>query len=136
MGFYGEGSYISEPWNRLDFIVVVTSGVPGVSALRTFRVLRPLKSLNAVPELQKIVKGILRAGAGILDVGVVLLFVFTIFGIMGVNLFGTGGQMHRLCRATPFPVNELDPWRRLLRVRVPPWRTGKQQRPPVHRLGL
>mmetsp|Transcript_73765 Transcript_73765/g.210346 ORF Transcript_73765/g.210346 Transcript_73765/m.210346 type:complete len:1047 (-) Transcript_73765:287-3427(-) len=112
MGFYDPagGAYLSEYWNCLDFLVVVTSiapwvpFIPNVSAIRTFRVLRPLKSLNAVPKLKVIVVGMLEAVSGICDVGVVLLFVFTIFGIMGVQLFGTSGAMHQQCRATPFPV--------------------------------
>ena len=51
-----EGSYINDRWNKLDFLVVVTSlltvddssFLPNVSSLRTFRVLRPLRSLSSV----------------------------------------------------------------------------------------
>lgn len=55
MGFIGKGSYLADRWNWLDFIVVVigyVSKLPKVdnlSALRTFRVLRPLRTLSAIP---------------------------------------------------------------------------------------
>lgn len=53
MGFFiGPGAYLHNGWNWIDFIVVITSllqslpGMPNVSFLRTFRVLRPLRTLN------------------------------------------------------------------------------------------
>jgi hypothetical protein len=59
MGFVGgAGSYLSDGWNWLDFLVVagglmaLVPGVPNVSVLRAFRVLRPLRSLRALPKLK------------------------------------------------------------------------------------
>lgn len=147
MGFVGENTYLADNWNRLDFLVVATSileylPVDGVEVgfLRTFRVLRPLKSLNSVPELQRLVVSMMKALQPLMythkhactracanvcyvwlcmiptrhldlqnpatnrSVVMVLLFTFTIFGIAGVNLFGTNGAMHYRCRATPYPV--------------------------------
>lgn len=51
-GFYGPGSYLSDRWNWLDFLVVIsglvsfTPNVPNMSAIRTLRVLRPLKMIS------------------------------------------------------------------------------------------
>ena len=59
MGFISNtGSYINDRWNKLDFLVVITSlltvddssFLPNVSSLRTFRVLRPLRSLSSVSD--------------------------------------------------------------------------------------
>merc|ERR1712185_94964 len=108
MGFAGKRSYLDDPWNDLDFVVVVTGlaalspKMGGVSCIRTFRVLRPLKTVTSVPGLQKLVVGMLRAIPELGSVLVVLVFVFCIFGILGVQLFA--GRLHTRCRTTPFPV--------------------------------
>ena len=58
-----KGSYLRNPWNIMDFIVVVSGFLPylipqsadegeagpDLSTLRTFRVLRPLKLVSGVP---------------------------------------------------------------------------------------
>jgi len=66
MGFFsGEGSYLRDGWNCLDFVVVSASAITevikvldpdqkensGVAALRTFRLLRPLRLLGRVKAL-------------------------------------------------------------------------------------
>jgi len=62
LGVYGELSYFADSWNWLDFLVVVSSlvslapGVANVNFLRTFRVLRPLKSLRSLPGVGDIVE--------------------------------------------------------------------------------
>ena len=60
MGFWShKNSYLRDNWNCLDFLIVLTSivglvdiGDLNMSAIRTFRVLRPLKTLSALPGLQ------------------------------------------------------------------------------------
>lgn len=53
--------YLRDGWNWLDFIVVITSliqslpGMSNVSALRTFRLFRPLRSLSAFPAMRVLV---------------------------------------------------------------------------------
>lgn len=50
-----QGCYLRDPWNWLDFIVVITAllnflpGMQNISGLRTFRIFRPLRSLSAFP---------------------------------------------------------------------------------------
>lgn len=110
MGFMGEqGTYLQDPWNNLDFIVVVTAWIPlllkvrmNFGIIRIFRVLRPLKSVNALPELQKIIISMFRAIPALLSVLVLLLFTYLVAGILGMQLFS--GKMHTRCRLTPFPV--------------------------------
>ena len=62
MGFIlGRNSYLSDGWNWLDFIVVVTSlleNVPAmknISGLRTFRLFRPLRSLTTMPSMKLLI---------------------------------------------------------------------------------
>jgi hypothetical protein len=62
-------SYLRNPWNWLDFVVVVVawlerSGVgENMSALRTFRVLRPLRTLTTIPGMKLIIVSMMQAGA-------------------------------------------------------------------------
>ena len=51
-GFYfSKNSYIKDNWNKLDFVIVLTSlisyfaNLDSLSYLKVFRVLRPLKSI-------------------------------------------------------------------------------------------
>lgn len=52
---FDKRAYLTDAWNWLDFIVVVSSlltkvpGMKNVSGLRTFRLFRPLKSLTKLP---------------------------------------------------------------------------------------
>jgi hypothetical protein len=61
----GKGTYLSDAWNWLDFIVVITSilnvipSMKNVSALRAFRLFRPLKSLNTLPSMKILVSTLL-----------------------------------------------------------------------------
>lgn len=57
----GRTTYLHSPWNVLDFVVVVAGWLPylpginssgNVSAIRTVRVLRPLRTLAAIGELK------------------------------------------------------------------------------------
>ena len=103
-------SYFRDYWNILDFTVVfagwvaMTPGVPSVAVLRTFRALRPLRSVNALPELKALVICVLNSIPQLASVLILLGFVFILFGVGGVQMFG-GPMMHARCRLTPWPVN-------------------------------
>jgi len=60
----GHKTYFKDPWNALDFIIVISGlvefildvlNLKGVNlkGLRTLRVLRPLKGLKTIPSLRK-----------------------------------------------------------------------------------
>ena len=111
MGFVlGKGSYLRNAWNWIDMVVVYAGiigfiqipGAPSISVLRAVRVIRPLKSLTAIPRLRALVGAILSAVPDLLGVVAVLGLLFTIFGILGLDLFS--GLMHFRCRLTEFPV--------------------------------
>lgn len=56
-----ENSYLRDYWNLLDILVVITGWIglfssgEGISVIRTFRLLRPLRSINSIPELKLLV---------------------------------------------------------------------------------
>lgn len=66
MGFIlSEGCYLWDMWNWLDFIVVITGimsifpNISNVSALRTFWLFRPLRSLTTMPSMRILVETLL-----------------------------------------------------------------------------
>ena len=113
MGFFWDkGSYLRDPWNWLDFIVVVMGyvsmlpGVENVSALRTFRILRPLKTMTTIPGMKVIVKSILAAMPALFNVLLLTMFVFFVFGIFGIQLWtGTFFSFLLLYDASTVPTN-------------------------------
>ncbi|GBG24665.1 Voltage-dependent L-type calcium channel subunit alpha-1S [Hondaea fermentalgiana] len=94
LGFISQrGTYLRDGWNLLDFVVVFVgwlSYVPGIanlSALRTFRVLRPLRTLSSIPGMRPIVSALIASIRSMLHVMLLCLFLFTVFGIVGLQLF-------------------------------------------------
>ncbi|PWA21312.1 hypothetical protein CCH79_00018439 [Gambusia affinis] len=60
LGVIGEKGYLGDTWNRLDFFIVIVGMLEysldghnvSLSAIRTVRVLRPLRAINRVPSHQ------------------------------------------------------------------------------------
>lgn len=106
-----ETSYLRDAWNWLDFIVVVTgilqmtnamTSTEGVGFLRMFRILRPLRSLNAVPQMKVLVNTVLSSVPRLGNVTLMAAFLFVSFGILGISLFG--GVFYRSCRSMAQPL--------------------------------
>eukprot|EP00898_Chlorokybus_atmophyticus_P005124 jgi/Chlat1/5612/Chrsp369S09000 len=102
MGFvFGKGTYLRDPWNGLDFVVVVLGlaqylpGVGNFTALRTVRVLRPLRAINRVKGMRVLVATLLKSLPMLFDVVLLCGFVYFVFGIAGVETFA--GQMRYAC---------------------------------------
>ena len=96
-GFIQEdGSYLRETWSQMDFFIVVTSvidasfqsvNIPIIKILRLLRILRPLRFISHNSSMKTIVVALVSSMSAILNVGVVVLCVFLMFAILGVNLF-------------------------------------------------
>mmetsp|Transcript_3541 Transcript_3541/g.12709 ORF Transcript_3541/g.12709 Transcript_3541/m.12709 type:complete len:1714 (-) Transcript_3541:989-6130(-) len=102
MGFYvGEGTYLKDGWNVMDFLVVIlgllafTPFVDNFTAIRTVRVLRPLRTITGVEGMRVLVVTLLKSLPMLLDVLVLVSFAFFIFGIVGVQLFAE--KMRNTC---------------------------------------
>ena len=89
-------SYLRDPWNCMDgFIVVIaifgkimsSANMGWVRALRTMRVLRPLRVISRVQELKVVVNALLNSMPGLANVLLVSLLFWVIFGILGMQLF-------------------------------------------------
>ena len=94
--FCDDGAYIRDPWNCMDGFIVAISifakamdsgGMEWVRALRTMRVLRPLRVISRVPELKVVVNALFRSLPGLGNVFLVSLLFWLIFGILGMQLF-------------------------------------------------
>jgi hypothetical protein len=103
LGFLlNQGSYLRDAWNALDFVIIVSGYMgmflegPGVnlSALRSFRVIRPLRTISSVAGLRIIVSALINALPLLRDSLLVLLFFFLVFAIAGSQLF-TGALKNR-----------------------------------------
>jgi hypothetical protein len=92
MGFIcNQRSYLRDAWNILDFVIITSgymsmflegSGV-NLSALRSFRVIRPLRTISSVAGLRVIVSSLINALPLLRDSLLVLLFFFLVFAIAG-----------------------------------------------------
>jgi len=75
---------------------------PNLSALRSFRVLRPLRSISKLPGLRKIIGALLESARDLTNVMLVLAFLVVCFSITGMQFWK--GLLHARCRITPYPV--------------------------------
>lgn len=95
MGFiFNKGAYLRDSWNILDCIIVtsgyvgmLSSGGTNLSVLRSFRVIRPLRTISSIEGLRVIVSALVASLPLLRDTILVLLFFFIIFAIAGVQLF-------------------------------------------------
>nr|AWJ68265.1 putative voltage-gated sodium channel 3 [Hirudo verbana] len=89
----GDFTYLKDVWNWLDFIVVslayVTIAFPvgNLAVLRTFRVLRALKTVAVVPGLKTIVGALMEAVRRLRDVMILTVFVLSIFALVGLQIY-------------------------------------------------
>ncbi|XP_008562945.1 PREDICTED: sodium channel protein type 10 subunit alpha-like, partial [Galeopterus variegatus] len=88
-----EFTYLRDPWNWLDFSVISLAYVGaaidlrGISGLRTFRVLRALKTVSVIPGLKVIVGALIHSVRKLADVTILTIFCLSVFALVGLQLF-------------------------------------------------
>ncbi|CAF4094573.1 unnamed protein product [Adineta steineri] len=86
-------TFLRDPWNWLDFIVITIAYVAffvnlgKVAVLRTFRVLRALKTVAVVPGLKTIVSSLIQSFMSLRDVAILSAFILSIFALIGIQLY-------------------------------------------------
>ncbi|KAJ7984610.1 hypothetical protein DPEC_G00356560 [Dallia pectoralis] len=101
----GPFTFLRDPWNWLDFMVIsmayVTEFVDlgNVSALRTFRVLRALKTITVIPGLKTIVGALVQSVKKMGDVMILTVFALAVFALVGLQLFM--GNLRNKCIRWP-----------------------------------
>ncbi|XP_062420021.1 sodium channel, voltage gated, type VIII, alpha subunit b isoform X1 [Pungitius pungitius] len=113
-GFAIDGfTFLRDPWNWLDFMVIsmayITEFVDlgNVSALRTFRVLRALKTISVIPGLKTIVGALIQSVKKLSDVMILTVFCLSVFALIGLQLFM--GNLRQKCVIWPINMTEQYP---------------------------
>ncbi|RXN33507.1 sodium channel type 2 subunit alpha-like isoform X1 [Labeo rohita] len=101
----GKFTFLRDPWNWLDFSVILMAYVTefvnlgNVSALRTFRVLRALKTISVIPGLKTIVGALIQSVKKLSDVMILTVFCLSVFALIGLQLFM--GNLRQKCVKMP-----------------------------------
>ncbi|XP_005944690.1 sodium channel protein type 2 subunit alpha isoform X1 [Haplochromis burtoni] len=105
----GKFTFLRDPWNWLDFSVILMAYVTefvdmgNVSALRTFRVLRALKTISVIPGLKTIVGALIQSVKKLSDVMILTVFCLSVFALIGLQLFM--GNLRQKCVRIPLGSN-------------------------------
>ncbi|XP_032315074.1 sodium channel protein type 10 subunit alpha [Camelus ferus] len=105
-----EFTYLRDPWNWLDFSVITLAYIceaidrRGISGLRTFRVLRALKTVSVIPGLKVIVGALIHSVRKLADVTILTVFCLSVFALVGLQLFK--GNLKNKCVKNCTAVNE------------------------------
>ncbi|XP_021561541.1 sodium channel protein type 10 subunit alpha isoform X3 [Neomonachus schauinslandi] len=105
-----EFAYLRDPWNWLDFSVITlayigeTTDLRGISGLRTFRVLRALKTVSVIPGLKVIVGALIHSVRKLADVTILTVFCLSVFALVGLQLFK--GNLKNKCVKNCATLNE------------------------------
>ncbi|XP_026537116.1 sodium channel protein type 8 subunit alpha isoform X6 [Notechis scutatus] len=110
-GFCIDGfTFLRDAWNWLDFSVIMMAYITefvnlgNVSALRTFRVLRALKTISVIPGLKTIVGALIQSVKKLSDVMILTVFCLSVFALIGLQLFM--GNLRNKCVIWPIDLNE------------------------------
>ncbi|GIL93485.1 hypothetical protein Vretimale_19881 [Volvox reticuliferus] len=99
MTAFGPRGYFHDSWNRFDFFVVAVSVVSVVldfsdtrnlsfmPVLRVLRVVRVVRLVRQAKGMQKLLRTLITSLPALVNVGGVMLLIFFIFAVIGVNLF-------------------------------------------------
>uniref|UniRef100_A0A674KJ93 Sodium channel protein n=1 Tax=Terrapene triunguis TaxID=2587831 RepID=A0A674KJ93_9SAUR len=105
----GHFTFLRDPWNWLDFTVITFAyltefvDLGNVSALRTFRVLRALKTISVIPGLKTIVGALIQSVKKLSDVMILTVFCLSVFALIGLQLFM--GNLRHKCLLWPLNVS-------------------------------
>lgn len=110
LGFlFNKKAYLRDGWNCIDFFVVLTGVFEflpidiNLRALRTFRIMRPLRSINAMPSMRRLVTTLIMSLPDFANVIAFLLFLFLMISVIALHQFA--GKYTFKCRETSQPVN-------------------------------
>ncbi|CAF95935.1 unnamed protein product [Tetraodon nigroviridis] len=92
----------TDPWSPAYVTEFVDLG--NVSALRTFRVLRALKTISVIPGLKTIVGALIQSVKKLADVMILTVFCLSVFALIGLQLF-MGNLRQKCVRTTAHCVN-------------------------------
>jgi hypothetical protein len=99
---FGRFAYFRDPWNRIDFLVVVSgvlyislSVTSGLRGFRAFRAIRPVLCVPFLDGVRAIFQSLSASLSQLLNVAAIVMFSLIVFGVAGIQLFG--GIYRRRC---------------------------------------
>lgn len=118
--------YFKDPWNVFDFVIVLICFLPldtnYVAIFRMARVLRALRLVSALPQLQLLVTALLRSVPSLTYVGTLLSLHFYVYAVVGTFLFRENDPLHfgNLWNTslTLFQVLTMEGWPEYLRIQM------------------
>ncbi len=93
---FGPTTYLRDSWNVLDFFIVVASvvdtavsaiNIPMIKVLRLLRTFRPLRFITHNVNMRIIVTALFRSLGALLNTLIVIIVIWLMFSIVGVNFF-------------------------------------------------
>jgi len=99
--------YLDVNWNRLDFFIVLASvfsfildligrsSSQDLDVLRALRMLRPLRTVNSIPEMRVLIDSLGESAKPMANVMLLCLLLYLIFALIGQQLFS--GAMTQRC---------------------------------------
>lgn len=90
------GSYMRDRWNAFDFVIIISSLIPYITemslhinliGLRALRVLHPLRTIHSVRSIKIILNAFLASIPLLIDTFIILVFVYLLFAVSGLQLF-------------------------------------------------
>lgn len=85
-------TYLRNPWNWLDFVVIASGyatigmDVGNLAGLRTFRVLRALKTVSIMPGLKTIINALLHSFRQLAEVMTLTIFCLMVFALFALQV--------------------------------------------------
>jgi voltage-gated sodium channel len=122
--------YFKDPWNLFDFLIVAVCFMEPIlpinaaflPVLRLVRVLRVLKLVTAIPQLQLLVGALLRSIPSMGYIGVLLGLLFYMYATMAVFLFRDNDPVHfatlHLAMLSLFRVATLEDWTDIMYINM------------------
>ena len=118
--------YFQDPWNIFDFTIVVVCFLPVnaqyAAVLRLARILRALRLVSVVPQLQLIVGSLIKSLPSMMYVSILLGLMFYVYAVMGVFLWGANDPVHfrdlQTSMLSLFRVVTLEDWTDIMYIQM------------------
>ncbi|MEO0474558.1 MAG: ion transporter [Planctomycetota bacterium] len=118
--------YFKDPWNIFDFTIVVVCFLPVnaqyAAVLRLARILRALRLVSVVPQLQLIVGSLIKSLPSMLYVSILLMLMFYVYAVMGVFLWSENDPVHfrnlQTSMLSLFRVVTLEDWTDIMYIQM------------------
>lgn len=118
--------YFLDPWNVFDFLIVVVCFLPidaqYAAVLRLARILRALRLVSVVPQLQLIVGSLIKSLPSMMYVSILLMLMFYIYAVMGVFLWSGNDPVHfkdlQTSMLSLFRVVTLEDWTDIMYIQM------------------